>query len=281
MPRKSKTILKQKQKKAQNEKKVQNEKQEQNEKQSQNVRQNVTVKIGEEVVKKRKQVRRRKTTRGGGGKAQFISQPPLPPNVIYQSNQLTPIPFAPEPTRKITDAEPKKPRLEDVGVGTEGFVKILDLPTKKEQLESMTAPIAKMEKTIPPKFEQKTPSLTMGLESELPKFSRTPDSEAPLNKMNEPLNKGFLIPPLKEAEEVPMSSRVSDMVAKLNAKADEIDFERQRDAISAQLEKMQKFGIPSQERPRRIRKPRTEEQKERDRQRAREYRKKAAALMGK
>jgi hypothetical protein len=57
--------------------------------------------------------------------------------------------------------------------------------------------------------------------------------------------------------------------------------ERESAAISAQLEKMQKFGIPSPERPRRIRRPRTEEQKERDRLRAREYRKKAAALLTK
>lgn len=251
MPRKSKTILKKKQKKAQTEKKVQNEKKEQIETQSQNVRQNVTVKIGEETTKRRKQVRRRKPTRGGGGQAQFLTQPPLPPNVIYQSSQYTPIPFTPEPTRKITDAEPKKPRLDDVGVGTEGFVKILELPTKKEQLESMTAPIAKMEKTIPPRFEQKTPSLTTGLETELPSFSNIPASEAPLNKMHEPLNAGMIIPPLSEATEFPMSK------------------EREDEAISAQAEKMAKFAP---ERPRRIRRVRTEEQKERDRQRAREYR---------
>jgi hypothetical protein len=269
MPRKSKTILKKKQKKAQTEKKVQNEKKEQIETQSQNVRQNVTVKIGEETTKRRKQVRRRKPTRGGGGKAQFISQAPLGANVIYQSNQLTPIPFAPEPTRKITDAEPKKPTLlEDTGiVGTEGRgVRILELPTKREQLERMTAPIAKMEKTIPPKFEQKTPSLTMGLESDLPSFSNIPASEAPLNKMREPLNAGMIIPPLSEATEFPMSK------------------EREDEAISAQAEKMETFALDSPRSPRsprRIRKPRTEEQKERDRQRAREYRKKAAALMGK
>jgi hypothetical protein len=230
-------------------------KQSQKQRQKQSVKQSVVVKIGADVVKKRKRVRRRQSSKGTG---QFLTQPPLPANVIYQSNQLTPIPFAPEPAPKITDSEPKKPRLEDVGVGTEGFVKILELPTKREQLESMTAPIAKMEKTLPPKFEQKTPSLTMGLESDLPSFSNIPASEAPLNKMREPLNKGLIIPPLSEATEFPMSK------------------EREDEAIFAQAQKMTQFAP---ERPRRIRKPRTEEQKERDRQRAREYRKKAAALL--
>jgi hypothetical protein len=226
----------------------------QKQKQKQSVKQSVVVKIGADVVKKRKRTRRGKTTRGGSS-GQFLTQPPLGANVIYQSNQLTPVPFAQETAPKITDAEPKKPTLlEDTGiVGTEGKgVRILELPTKKEQLESMTAPVSKkMAETIPPRFEQKTPSLTTGLDSELPKFSRTPDSEAPLNKMNEPLNKGLLIPPLSEAIEVPISK------------------EREDDAISAQAEKMAKFAP---ERPRRIRKPRTEEQKERDRQKAREYR---------
>jgi hypothetical protein len=62
-------------------------------------------------------------------------------NVIYQSTQYIPTQFEPAKATPITSPEPVKPSLADVGVGTEGFVKILDMPTKKEQLAEMIQPV--------------------------------------------------------------------------------------------------------------------------------------------
>lgn len=118
-------------------------KQSQKQKQRQSVKQTVIVKVGE-TASKRKRVRRRRKPSGSGG-AGIFQTPPLPNNVIYQSNQTTAVPyqFTPEAVPKITDAvKPPRTIMEDVGVGTEGFVKILDLPTKKETLSDLATPVS-------------------------------------------------------------------------------------------------------------------------------------------
>jgi hypothetical protein len=196
MPKKSKkTILKQKQK------------------QAQNVKQSVVVKIGE-VAKKRKRTYRRKSSGGSAGGSQQLQPQSLPPNVIYQSNQITPVPvqFNPEPVTKITEPAPKpKTIMEDVGVGTEGFVKILELPTKREQLGMMIEPIKtkilppkkeqpirilpqKQEQpTLPPKQEQPAPSFIMG--------PQIPESQMPNLTGNEPIMVSSKEPKILNLEE--------------------------------------------------------------------------------
>lgn len=113
----------------------------QKQKQRQSVKQTVIVKVGD--TPKRKRTYRKRISRGESSQEPYIR--PLPSaNVIYQSTQYVPVPFEQTPAPKITEPE-KKPKtlLEDVGVGTEGFVKILELPTKKEQIESMIIPVSK------------------------------------------------------------------------------------------------------------------------------------------
>lgn len=71
----------------------------------------------------------------------------LPPNVIYQSHQITGLPIQPEAVplkeSKITTTTSPKD-FADVGVGTEGFVRILEKPTKEETLSVLTEPVSLM-----------------------------------------------------------------------------------------------------------------------------------------
>lgn len=242
-------------------------KQSQKQRQKQTVKQTVIVKVGETATKKRKRVRRRRNPSGGGG-GQYAQAGPLPPNVIYQSTQYIPTQFAPEPTRKITEPEPVKPALADVGVGTEGFVKILDLPTKKEQLDIMSQPVAlKPPKNIP--MEE-----YVGIERVKSAESRpSPFSEEDVpSKFMQP-SKGSFAGSAKPVD-LPVTNKDIGMEI---MKPSSMDLARQQDAISAQEAKLAQFDNTNYETPMkkkvtRIRKPRTEEQKARDRQKAKEYR---------
>lgn len=191
----------------------------QKQKQKQSVRQTVIVKVGE--TSKRKRTYRKRTSRGG---MQPIQSTPLPPNVIYQSTQYIPVPFEQTPAPKITEPE-KKPKtlLEDVGVGTEGFVKILELPTKKEQIESMIIPVSKdaqMEKAERKQMEREDiSSLQLGLS----KFNTEP----------KPRITQQIAEPQIELEGAPKGMP-------------RMDSAREEEAITAQSEKMAQFK-PSSE----------------------------------
>lgn len=109
--------------------------------QKQSVKQTVIVKIGE-VKRKRSKRSKRRPREGGEGGQSFA---PIPmPVVAYSTGygsfpliQGAPVkePFTYKPTADIT-----RPVMEDVGVGTEGFVTILDKPTKKETLAELIEP---------------------------------------------------------------------------------------------------------------------------------------------
>jgi len=135
--------------------KVKKQKQKQTQKQS--VKQTVIVRLDEKHYKKRR-VYKRKHRENMGGKEQPIqlTQPSLPPNVIYQSHQIMPVPFQVQTPTPITSPEPVQPRIEDIGqVGTEGPVKILDVPTKKETLAELITPVKQAGEAAKQREEQK------------------------------------------------------------------------------------------------------------------------------
>jgi hypothetical protein len=134
------------------EKKVKKQKQKQTQKQS--VKQTVIVKL-DGIHHKKKRVHRRKQRETKEQPIQ-LTQPSLPPNVIYQSSQIMPVPFPVEKKVPITSPEPVKPRIEDIGqVGTEGAVQILDVPTKKETLEELITPVKQAGEAAKQREEQK------------------------------------------------------------------------------------------------------------------------------
>jgi hypothetical protein len=186
----------------------------QKQKQRQSVKQTVIVKVGE--TPKRKRTYRKRVSRGGQpkGEEQYIR--PLPAsNVIYQSTQYLPQILEQTPTPKITEPE-KKPKtlLEDVGVGTEGFVKILELPSKRETIERLTTPVeAEMEKKERKQMEREdVASIELGLS----KFNTEPKPRI-TQKIAEPQIK---------LEGAPIGMPQMD---------------REQEAISAQSEKMAQF----------------------------------------
>jgi hypothetical protein len=243
-------------------------KQSQKQKQKQTVKQTVIVKVGEQPVKKRRSSRYRRYRRPKATEPQYAQAGPLPPNVIYQSTQYIPPQFTPEPTRKITEPEPKKTTLADVGVGTEGFVKIIDLPTKKEQLDIMSQPVAlKSPKNIPME-EYIGIERVKSAESRPSAFS---EEDVP-SKFMQPSSGSFA--GSSKPVELPITNKDIGMEM---MKPSPMDLARQQDAISAQQAKLAQFDNTNYETPMktkatRIRKPRTEEQKARDRQKAKEYR---------
>jgi hypothetical protein len=175
----------------------------------QNVKQSVVIRL--DKSEKRKRTYRRKSSGGGGG-AQQLQPQSLPPNVIYQSNQITPVPypFTPEPVPKITD-EVKLPKtiLEDTGiVGTEGKgVRILELPTKREQLGMMIEPI--QTRMLPPKQEKQTPSFIMG--------QPMPESQMPNVVGNEPAMVSSKTPKIVDFEKNAQKMERSQMGKEDNA----------------------------------------------------------------
>jgi hypothetical protein len=155
------------------------------------------VKVGE-VTKRRKRTYRRKSSGGGSGGGQ-VSALNLP-NVIYQSSSITPVPFNPEPLPKITEPAPK-PRtiMEDVGVGTEGFVNILEKPTKKETLSELTTPIAEK---VPPAFQNASPAKITDKIDKSPVELKGRDGGVPTfnfaeyQQMEKPIKQPMDLPPL-------------------------------------------------------------------------------------
>ena len=141
-------------------------KQKQKQTQKQNVKQTVIVRL-DGTNRKKRRVRRRKQRESMGAEAKKeqqiqLTQPSLPPNVIYQSNQMTAIPvqFQAEKAVPITASEPIKPisitkGIEDIGqIGTEGPVSILDVPNKKETLAELITPIKKAGEAAKQREEQ-------------------------------------------------------------------------------------------------------------------------------
>lgn len=101
----------------------------------QSVRQVVNVNVGE--VRRKRSKRSRRPRSSGGGESQMMAPIPMP-NVIYQTGYgtfpliqgppvMNPFPYRPP-------VEIKRPMMEDVGVGTEGFVEIPTLTSKREFL---------------------------------------------------------------------------------------------------------------------------------------------------
>jgi len=135
-------------------------KQRQKQKQVQNVKQTVIVKLdgkGQRVKRRR----RRRQPSGGGASTMYQS---LPPNVIYQTGgESFNKPSAPAPAVEAAPAPlVAKPaaapavnmpvQFQDVGVGTEGLVEILDRPTKREQLNELITPVLNTKKDVSSDF---------------------------------------------------------------------------------------------------------------------------------
>jgi hypothetical protein len=193
----------------------------QKQRQKQSVKQTVIVRIGESS--KRKRSYRKRKPRGESAGEPYIR--PLPSsNVIFQSTQIIPVPYQKSPEQKLTDPE-KKPKtlLEDVGVGTEGFVKILELPSKSETIERMTTPVSKeveMEKSERKQMEREDiASFELGLS----KFNTEPKP-----RITQQISK-----PQIQLEGSPMGMS-------------QMDTGRVQDAIESQSEKMAQFK-PSSE----------------------------------
>lgn len=153
-------------------------KQSQKQRQKQSVKQTVIVKVGETSTKRKRSYRRKARGGGGGGQAQYIQPTQLPGQTIYQSNQITPVPFEVPAKVSITEPEPKKPKItefQDVGVGTEGLVEVIDVKTKKETLGELTSPIPK--RTI----ETQTPPSPIPVQILMPpkKIGKTIETQTP------------------------------------------------------------------------------------------------------
>jgi hypothetical protein len=260
-----------KQSQKQRQKKPQSVKQTMPPKQTESVKQTVIVKVGEQPVIKRRSSRYRRSRRPKATEPQYAQAGPLPPNVIYQSTQYIPPQFTPEPTRKITEPEPKKATLADVGVGTEGFVKIIDLPTKKEQLDIMTAPVALKPPQNIPMEEYIGIERVKSAESRPSAFS---EEDVP-SKFMQPSSGSFA--GSSKPVELPITNKDIGMEI---MKPSPMDLTRQQDAISAQEAKLAQFDNTDYDTPitpikkpvRRVRAPLSDAQKARNRERARQYR---------
>jgi hypothetical protein len=114
-------------------------------KQRQEQQQNITIKIGE-LKKKKPRRRPRKGPKAPGSEAPLRQLPPvvyqtLPQLVGYNPPQPTITAPPKPPTSIVAPVKAKTTILEDVGVGTEGFVEILERPTKRETLAELITPV--------------------------------------------------------------------------------------------------------------------------------------------
>jgi len=120
-------------------------KQKQKQKQIQNVKQTVIVKLDSKGQRIKR--RRRRQQYGGGGSSMQQSSPPV---VVYQTGDPYSYRQAPaqEAAAPLVAAPAVAPavnmpvQFQDVGVGTEGFVTILDRPTKREQQSEFITPVS-------------------------------------------------------------------------------------------------------------------------------------------
>ena len=118
--------------------------------QKQSVKQTVIVKLGEVKRKRAKRSAKPPTAKRRPPSAAGEIAPINLPIVAYQTGygsfplmqSTTPSPD-PFPFKKSVEeiVKPSMPMFEDVGVGTEGFVEILDLPTKAETLADLIEPV--------------------------------------------------------------------------------------------------------------------------------------------
>lgn len=136
----------------------------QSQRQRQSQRQTVIVKVGE-VKSKRRARRRRAPKRSGGGEQPLIA-PIQMPIVSYQTGygsfpliQGSSAPPAPEPFPYKAVAEIKKPVMEDVGVGTHGFVEI-SAPIGTEEV--FRKPVAPEKKEIKMMEREDIASIKLG-----------------------------------------------------------------------------------------------------------------------
>jgi len=118
----------------------------QKQKQTQNVKQTVIVKLDSKGHK----IKRRRRRQPSGGGASSMSQYQQLPPVVYQlgdpyTYRANPPPTeAPAPLVAAPAAAPKSAvpaQFQDVGIGTEGFVEILERPLKREQQEDFITPV--------------------------------------------------------------------------------------------------------------------------------------------
>lgn len=137
--------------------------------------------------------RRRRGGRRRGGKSKPAEAPApeamvsavVPPTVVYQTgygdfrppmNATIPVPATPTPSTVSTGVGTSlvPAMFQDVGVGTEGFVNILDLPTKREQLEMLGD-------IVPP-----APKITMRVKETPAKATPTETLFVPLGEPSQP-----------------------------------------------------------------------------------------------
>lgn len=119
---------------------------------SQKAIQKVIINLDSAAAKRRRRARRPRGGGGGGsggkGDTDAMLSAIVPPTVVYQTGYDTfrqpitatiPVSTKPTPSTVSTGVGTSlvPATFQDVGVGTEGFVDILDLPTKREQLQML------------------------------------------------------------------------------------------------------------------------------------------------
>ena len=129
-------------------------------KQKQSQRQVVNVTIAAPKAERRRRRRRtRKPTAEDIAAFDYLQPRQLPPTILLQTGDLnirsqiggTPS-IGPLPISEMPIPSPILAREEFIDIGTigrEGFVEILDLPSKRETLERLATPVAKEERSIP------------------------------------------------------------------------------------------------------------------------------------
>ena len=184
--------------------------QKQKQKQVQNVNQKVIVRIGDVSKKKSKRRRSRKPKEPSEGVSSL--QQSLPPNVIYQSykpeqipspqpaTQNLPLEAAPTAKNIVPETLPvptARGAFEDVGIGSEGFVTVLDVPTKKEQLAELITPVAA---ELPPWLQEKQPHPAFVQPSGIePFFYKSPEKPSSLFNIT-PIKPSLDSPPWLSSE---------------------------------------------------------------------------------
>lgn len=170
--------------------------------QRQRQKQIVNIRIGSLEPTKSKRKRPRRKPRKTPEELQYETAlldymtPRQMPTIVYQTGfGFQPIQGTPTPSmssQSITIPSTSIPEFQDVGVGTEGFVKILEKPSKRETLEMLTEPVAKV-----PEIEQ--PIIRIPSEQQP---IRMPEVEQPIIFPKQPSSEGIMeapiMPPLIE-----------------------------------------------------------------------------------
>ena len=158
---------------------------------SQKAIQTVVVNLDGATKRRRRGGRRKKTSRIPEPTPDYMPNAIIPPTVVYQTgygdfrppmNATIPvsIPHTGSTVSSSVGTSTLPIAFQDVGVGTEGLVNILDLPTKKETMDMLEEPVAKSAPPLPPAFlkVEESPTITENIQQIKPNFpTAAPSSE--------------------------------------------------------------------------------------------------------